>query len=128
MVPLGARRIDVRTIVTARRWAEGHQTLFVVEIKEGELRTGLESRPTKVVGRRSSSIALELYLVGCRNLRPALATTSQPGSHPRGDGSGLVEAIQPLAKRADAARSSLSSGMSMSSRYNCHNIGDDQAL
>jgi hypothetical protein len=110
MVPLGARRMDVRTIVTAIRWAEGHQTLFVVGIKQGELKTYKR-------GGKKDSIALELYLVGCRNLRPAVATTSQPGSHPRGDVSGLVEGIQPLAKRADAARSSLSSGMSMSSRY-----------
>jgi hypothetical protein len=30
MVPSGTRRMDIRTIVTARRWAEGHQMLFVM--------------------------------------------------------------------------------------------------
>jgi len=94
MVSLGARRMDVRTIVTASSWAEGHQTLSVVGINAGELRTGLGSRPTKVVGRIRSSIVLGLYLAGCRNLRPTLATTSQPDCHACGAGSGLVKAIQ----------------------------------
>jgi hypothetical protein len=117
--------MDVRTIVTARSWAEGHQILSMATMKSGGIRAGFESRPTKVVGRRSSSIVFVPYLSGCRNCRPNLATTSQPDRYPSLEvGSGLVDVIQPLASSADAARCSSSSGTRMSSRYKVSRSGN----